>query len=133
LTVKQLPIGSVIVGGAWQGVGDYKTGAKRPTVASIAGNLHLAIRTIPALKNLTVLRTWASFDCHSPDRLPLIGRIFEDPPLAVAIPGFSGFTTGPEIGAIAAQVVLGGQLPTYAQEFDVHRILSAAANSPNVS
>ena len=62
LSLKQLPVGTIVVGGGWQGKGDLIANIKRPTYESIMSNTAISIQVIPALGKIPVIRTWAGFD-----------------------------------------------------------------------
>lgn len=105
LTMKQLHVGSVLIGGGWQGTGDYSTNRTMPTFESLIGNWKMAVRTVPALRHLEILRSWASADGRSPDDMPLIGPIPGLPGAYIAVCCPGGWTIGPFIARAMARMV----------------------------
>jgi glycine/D-amino acid oxidase-like deaminating enzyme len=107
LTLKQVEAGSVLIGGGWQGLSDFGKNRKGPSHASIAGNCDLAVAIVPGLARLSVIRSWAGFEGRLTDRLPVLGPVPSCSGLWVAASGHVGYTLGPYIGRIAADMILG--------------------------
>jgi len=115
LSLKQSADGNVLIGGGWpsrlartaEGHPDL---SRRPTLIpeSLLENARAAIRAVPAVGNLPVLRTWTGTTSETPDQLPLLGPIEERPGLFVATGG-SAFTLGPSYARLLAAVVQGRQ------------------------
>jgi glycine/D-amino acid oxidase-like deaminating enzyme len=104
LTVKQSRVGSLLIGGGWPA----RAGADgRPAVdpASLRGNLALAQRVVPALAGVQLLRAWAGVVNGTEDWLPIIGEPV--PGLYVGVFPYMGFTAGPLLGQVLADLVLG--------------------------
>ena len=74
--------------------------------ASMLGNLTLAAKLAPGIQNLRVIRTWAGLNTTA-DGKSIIGPLAQHPNLFVAVPGDAGYTLGPLVGGMAADMVLG--------------------------
>lgn len=105
LTLKQAANGNFLIGGGWTAGLDPVHSHPRPLLSSIEGNLWVAQHVVPGLRKLHVIRTWAAMNINI-DGAPILG---EHP----AMPGFfnavtsNGFTLGPIVGQLTAQLVLG--------------------------
>jgi glycine/D-amino acid oxidase-like deaminating enzyme len=119
LTLKQAANGNFLIGGGWTAGLDPVHRHPRPLRTSLEGNLWVAQRVVPALRKLHVLRSWAAMNINI-DGAPLLG---EDP----AMPGFfhavtsNGYTLGPLVGRITADLVLGGATDRDVQPFSITR------------
>jgi glycine/D-amino acid oxidase-like deaminating enzyme len=119
LTLKQAANGNFIIGGGWTAGLDPVHHHPRPLRASLEGNLWVAQRVVPALRKLNIIRSWAAMNINI-DGAPLLG---EDP----GIPGFfnavtsNGYTLGPLVGRITADLVLHGKTDRDVQPFSITR------------
>ncbi|MEO9175900.1 MAG: FAD-binding oxidoreductase [Gaiellales bacterium] len=106
LTLKQARVGSLLIGGGWPA---RVSADGSPTVnpASLRANLALAQMVVPALAQVRLLRAWAGFVNGVDDWLPIIGEIERVPGLFVGVFPYMGFTAGPLLGRVLADVVLG--------------------------
>jgi sarcosine oxidase, subunit beta len=121
LSMKQFANGCVLIGGGWQGVGDRARGAVETLPQNLIGNLQLAQYVIPALATGRITRIWLGLESETADALPLLGEL---PGLSGAwVIGcvHSGYTSGPYMGKLLAQAMLGEtpELPL----FDPARLL----------
>jgi len=123
LSMKQFGNGCVLIGGGWQGVGDRIRGTVETLPQNLIGNLQLAQHVIPALAKARIARIWLGLEAETADALPLLGEL---PGLVGAwVIGcvHSGYTSGPYMGKLLAQAMLGEQpeLPL----FDPARLMTA--------
>ena len=109
LTLKQLPPGTCLIGGGWQGRGDLGSGRKELDYALLAQNYRLAASVVPALGHLHVTRMWVGFEGATPDELPLLGRLPGRPGAFIIACARAGYTLGPALGRLMAELVLTGQ------------------------
>jgi glycine/D-amino acid oxidase-like deaminating enzyme len=124
LTLKQAANGTIIIGGGWTAGLDPVHGHPRPLRTSLEGNLWVAQHVLPALRKLHVLRSWAAINIDI-DGAPLLG---EHP----AMPGFfnavtsNGYTLGPIMGQLTAELILRGHADRDLSAFSVARFGHAA-------
>jgi glycine/D-amino acid oxidase-like deaminating enzyme len=127
LSLKQYANGSVLIGGGWQGIGDRARGGVAVRPESFLGNVRLAAHTVPALREARVLRSWLGLEAETADALPAIGPIpgIDDAWIIGSV--HSGYTSGPYMGRILAQAVL-GEAPEQPL-FPIDRLLRAGSNA----
>jgi glycine/D-amino acid oxidase-like deaminating enzyme len=107
LTLKQSPSGTFIIGGGWPsrpqpGMARYQT-----VWSSAAGNAAVAVRVIPRLRDVRVIRTWSGVMAFTEDFTPIVGE-------SQAVPGYftcvatTGFTLGPLMARLLADHMTSG-------------------------
>ena len=107
LSLKQQDSGGLLIGGGWFGSFDPGDGRSRNLRRNIEGNLWVAARVLPALRGLSIVRSWTGINTGI-DRAPILGE-------APGLPGFfnaltaNGYTLGPVCGRITAGAVLRGK------------------------
>lgn len=106
ITLKQFQSGQIVIGGGWEARFDADNGTPEVIEASMLGNLTLAAKLAPGIQNLRVIRTWAGLNTTA-DGKSIIGPLAQHPNLFVAVPGDAGYTLGPLVGGMAADMVLG--------------------------
>ncbi|MBS7700279.1 MULTISPECIES: FAD-dependent oxidoreductase [unclassified Chelatococcus] len=105
LTLKQAANGNFLIGGGWTAGLDPVHSHPRPMFSSLEGNLWVAQHVVPGLRKLHLIRSWAAMNINI-DGAPILG---EHP----AMPGFfnavtsNGFTLGPIVGQLTADLVCG--------------------------
>ena len=110
LSLKQQDSGGLLIGGGWFGAFDPRDGRTRNICDNIQGNLWVAARVLPALRGLSIIRSWTGIN-PAIDRAPIIGE-------APGLPGFfnaltaNGYTLGPIVGRMTADAVLRGDVPS---------------------
>ena len=110
LSLKQQDSGGLLIGGGWFGAFDPRDGRTRNIRDNIQGNLWVAARVLPALRGLSIIRSWTGIN-PAIDRAPIIGQ-------APGLPGFfnaltaNGYTLGPIVGRLTADAVLRGDVPS---------------------
>lgn len=104
LTLKQAASGTVLIGGGWPARVHPSHG--RPTVDldGMRRNLALALRVAPAIGSARVIRTWTGVNNATPDQRPVIGSVDG---LTFGTFPYLGFTAGPLLGKVLAQLALG--------------------------
>jgi glycine/D-amino acid oxidase-like deaminating enzyme len=116
LTLKQTRRGTVLVGGGWPADEDDETGELRVSTRSLRANVRQAVEVVPALRAVPLVRTWTGVCPGTADHRPLLGEVL--PGLVVAVFPFLGFTCGPVMGQLAAELVVGRQPPVDLAPFD---------------
>ncbi|WP_235034902.1 FAD-binding oxidoreductase [Roseomonas sp. 18066] len=131
--LRQIPRGNVILGGGHgESEADPANGRpwSRPLAEVTLETLRHAVRLVPALAGVQLIRSWSGIDGQMPDRIPVIGPSRTTPGLFHAF-GFSGhgFQLGPAIGAILAELVTEGRSTTPIDAFRIDRFPVAAATA----
>ena len=107
LTLKQKSNGSYLIGGGWQGAGTPETGRGRVVADTLLQNLRLARFAVPAVANVRVLRSWTGYEAFVADYWPLAGALPGVPGAYVLTCVRGGYTIGPCIGPLVADLILG--------------------------
>ncbi len=106
LSLKQQDSGGLLIGGGWYGSFSEADGRTRNLRRNIQGNLWVAAQALPALRALSIIRSWTGINT-AVDRSPLLGDV-------PGLPGFfnaitaNGYTLGPISGRITADAILHG-------------------------
>ena len=123
LTMKQTQYGTFIVGGGWTGDQTQPAGVKRTRFVGTTGNLHNAARVVPGLRQVRLLRTWAGISGGPRNYLPMVGEVPGTPGF-FALLGGAGFTYGPLIGRLMAELISSGRTSIPMQQFSIEQALS---------
>ncbi|GAA5232720.1 FAD-binding oxidoreductase [Verticiella sediminum] len=107
LSLKQFANGTVLIGGGWQGEGDRERGGVQARTANLVGNVRLAAYAVPALAEARVARIWLGLEAETADAMPIIGDVPGVANAWVVGSAHSGYTSGPFMGRILAQHILG--------------------------
>ena len=107
LTLKQARVGSLLIGGGWRARADPRSGRLAVDLESLARNLQLGIDVVPGLAGASLLRSWAGICPGVADHRPIVGELPGVPGFYVSMFPFLGFSAGPIMGRIGAQLVLG--------------------------
>ncbi len=118
LTMKQTDAGTILIGGAWTAA-TGRTGQPLVLPQSLEGNLWAASHTVPAIGNLSVVRSWAAMNIDI-DGAPLIGAVPGFPGLTIAATA-NGYTLGPLMGREAASIALTGRARADLAPFSIER------------
>ncbi len=121
LSLKQFANGTVLIGGGWQGEGDRERGGVEARPQNLVGNMRLAAHAVPALAEARVARIWLGLEAETADAMPIIGDVPGVANAWVVGSAHSGYTSGPFMGRIMAQHIL-GQVPDLPL-FDPARLL----------
>jgi len=105
LTLKQSVSGSILIGGGWPARTDVNGNAIL-NPESLRSNLRVAKKVVPAIGRAKLIRTWVGIGNGTPDHRPMIGKIAGVPGLIVGIFPYMGFTAGPLLGRILADIAL---------------------------
>lgn len=121
LSLKQFANGTVLIGGGWQGNGDRERGGLEARPDNLVGNMRLAAYAVPALAEARVARIWLGLEAETADAMPIIGDVPGVKNAFVVGSAHSGYTSGPFMGRIMAQHMLGQ--PTDLPLFDPARLM----------
>jgi glycine/D-amino acid oxidase-like deaminating enzyme len=113
LTLKQSSNLTFIIGGGWPARPEPPPARYSTRWESAAGNAAVAVRVVPALADVRLLRTWTGVMAFTNDFTPVVGE-------SARVPGFhtlvvtTGFTLGPLLAMrLAGQLTgTGPELPT---------------------
>ena len=106
LTLKQARSGGLLIGGGYPARLDD---AGRPVVdpAQVRANLAAAIRTVPALAQAQLLRSWAAIVNGTEDWRPILGEVPGVKGFWLSLFPWLGFSAGPVAARSVAEAILG--------------------------
>lgn len=107
LSLKQFANGTVLIGGGWQGIGNREEGGIEAIPENLIGNMRLARYVIPKLAEGRIARIWLGLEAETADAMPIIGDVPGVHNAYVVGSAHSGYTSGPFMGKIIAQYILG--------------------------
>nr|WP_246272787.1 FAD-dependent oxidoreductase [Oricola thermophila] len=119
LTLKQARNGNLIIGGGWSATLDPLLKRTIVDMASLEGNAWVACRTLPAVRGLRMIRSWAAMNVNI-DGAPLIGPVPGRRNLWVAAMA-NGYTLGPMMGMELASMICSGEVPARLRPFTLDR------------
>lgn len=102
LTLKQSMNNTFIIGGGWPARPEAAPLRYSTRWDSAAGNAAVAMRVVPALEDVCVVRTWSGVMAFTDDLSPVVGEV-------AAVPGYfmcvatTGFTLGPLMARMLAE------------------------------
>ncbi|MCR9158528.1 MAG: FAD-binding oxidoreductase [Rhodobacteraceae bacterium] len=105
LSFKQFDNGTVLMGGAYQGKANMRTGQTTLDARQLAANARAAVAIFPLMSRARVTRAWAGIEGVTPDHLPIIGAARQTG--GYHLFGFSahGFALSPIGGRIIADLI----------------------------
>lgn len=115
LTLKQTRAGTILIGGGWPAISD-RNGRAQVSAESLSRNLAVALRVVPSLADVNIVRSWAAVVNGTRDWLPIIGELNCAPGFFMNYVPWMGFTGGPAGGRIVASLVQGKAPPV---DFDL--------------
>jgi glycine/D-amino acid oxidase-like deaminating enzyme len=105
LTFKQANSGSLLIGGGWPArYNDQGTAILNPD--SLRRNLRVALKVVPRIADIRVIRTWIGIGNGTPDHNPIIDEIASMPGVFVGMYPYMGFTASPLMGRLVSELVL---------------------------
>jgi glycine/D-amino acid oxidase-like deaminating enzyme len=110
-----------MIGGGWQGRGDAASRRKDLDYDSLLHNVRVAAAVVPGLASLNVVRSWAGLEGATPDLLPLLGQLPGHPNVFVTACARGGFTLGPLLGRLLAELIVHGEASMPVAAFDPAR------------
>jgi glycine/D-amino acid oxidase-like deaminating enzyme len=128
LTLKQTQYGTFVIGGGWPGELAPHADHKRVIFDSVVGNLNNAVRVMPHLRHVKLLRTWAGRSPAADGRTCLIG---EDPRLRdmyVMVPLGTGFTLAPILARLLAELIRSGTTSLPIRPFSIDNYAGAVTS-----
>lgn len=119
LTLKQAANDTFIIGGGWPARPEPAPRRHSTTWESLAGNLAVAVRVVPLLADVRVVRTWSGVMAFTDDLAPIVGE-------SARVRGFhtliatTGFTLAPLMAQLLAEALATGR-ETIPGEYAVDR------------
>jgi len=116
-TLRQMDEGTWLIGDSQEeaGFADQQTGL--PILATLADR---AVRTLPALRDVRVVRSWAALRVMSPDGYPIYQES-RSCPGAFVVTCHSGVTLAAAHALLLAPMIAGGSLPVEMAPFSAER------------
>lgn len=110
LSFKQMPNGTVLIGGGHRGVPDTVAETSSVDFEKLITSARTVSDLFPIMRGAQIVRTWSGIESRLPDDIPVIGPSSTEEGAFHAF-GFSahGFQLGPVIGAIMAELVTAGR------------------------
>jgi len=106
LTLKQLGNGNCLIGGGWPSRICERTGRLMVDPDSLAGNLAAAVRVVPRLGRLNVVRVWPAMVNGTADWKPILGEVPGHPGFFISMFPWLGFSAGPLAARIVTDLML---------------------------
>lgn len=121
LYLRQIARGNIIFGGG-RGESDAGITFTRPRPDAAFAVMRSAIAVIPRLEHAMVIRSWSGTDGSFADHFPVLGPSRTTSGLLHAF-GFcgEGFQTGPGVGAVLSELVMGGATDVPLDAFGIGR------------
>ena len=122
LTLKQTENNTFIIGGGWPSRAEARPRRYSTEWSSMAGNVAVAVRVMPLLADVRIVRTWSGVMAFSDDLAPIVGE-------SVRLPGYhtllatTGFTLSPLMARLLAEQIATGKdtlPPAYAVDRGAH-------------
>ena len=106
LTLKQARSGGLLIGGGYPARLDPATGRPIVDPDSVRANLRAAVRTVPALRHVQLLRTWTAIVNGTEDWRPILGEVPRVPGFWLSLFPWLGFSAGPVAAKSVAEAIL---------------------------
>jgi glycine/D-amino acid oxidase-like deaminating enzyme len=111
LTLKQAANGTFIIGGGWPARPEERPARFSTMWDSAAGNAAVAVRVMPSLADVRIVRMWTGVMAFTDDLQPVVGEMSSLPGYYTCI-ATTGFTLSPMIARLlAAHIARGEPLP----------------------
>jgi sarcosine oxidase subunit beta len=131
LSFKQFHNGTVLIGGGHRGTLDRDTNRTDLDFAGLALSARTVWDLFPVMRGAQIVRCWAGIEARMPDDIPVIGPSATGAGVFHAF-GFSahGFALGPIVGAILAELIIGGNTNLPIAPFRIDRFARTGRPSP---
>ncbi len=122
LSFKQMPNGSVMIGGGHRGIPDLDRDTSSVDFRKLVISAETVASLFPIMRGASVVRSWSGIESRLPDDIPVIGPSGTEEGAFHAF-GFSahGFQLGPVVGALMAQLIDTGQTNLPIAPFSIGR------------
>ena len=116
LTLKQTANNTFIIGGGWPSRPEPRPRRYSTEWESMAGNVAVAVRVMPLLADVRIVRTWSGVMAFTDDLAPIVGESWRLPGYHTLI-ATTGFTLSPLMARLLAETMATGRSaipPAYA-------------------
>lgn len=122
LSFKQMPNGTVVIGGGRPGVPEPANNRTHMQMSELRHSAQTAMDIFPVMRGAQIVRSWAGIEGLMPDGIPVIGPAAHAPGAFHAF-GFSahGFQLGPGVGDIMAELIATGSTQAPIKPFSIKR------------
>jgi sarcosine oxidase subunit beta len=126
LSFKQYRNGTVLIGGGHRGTLDRDTNRTDIDFAALRSSACTVWELFPIMRRAEIVRCWAGIEARMPDDIPVIGPSSTSENVFHGF-GFSGhgFQLGPIVGAILAELIIGGQTNLPIAPFRIERFAAS--------
>jgi sarcosine oxidase subunit beta len=127
LSFKQMPNGTVVIGGARLGRADASRNRTDLIMTELACSAATAASIFPIMRDAQIVRAWSGIEGRMPDQIPVLGSSHAAAGAFHAF-GFSahGFQLAPAVGQVMAELIATGRSPLTLDAFDVGRFAAGA-------
>ena len=113
LSIKQVEAGNILIGGGWPARLPHPEELGSVAEAQLheramIGSAAVAAQTVPATRQLSIIRAWSGIACVAPDHLPVLGAVDSLPGIFIAAGG-SSFTLGPTYARLISELIASGR------------------------
>lgn len=120
LTFKQSKSGSLLIGGGWPArINSEGFPVFNPD--SLRSNMRVAVKVVPAIAKVRIIRTWIGVGNGTPDQRPILGEIPGFKNAFIGMFPYMGLTAGPLVGKTLANLILKRELGRDLTPFSVGR------------
>ena len=98
---------------------DERQRLSRPLRDSVEGNLWIAARALPAIKDLHAIRMWAGMNVNI-DRAPILGEVPGRPGFYNCVSS-NGFTLAPVLSRLTAELIAGRETSLAIEPYSIRR------------
>lgn len=122
LSFKQMPNGTVVIGGGRRGRADRTTNMSEILFPELQRTAETAMDLFPIMRGANIVRSWSGVEARMPDDIPVIGPSARHDNLWHVF-GFSahGFQMGPGVGEIMAELIATGATQAPLAPFSITR------------
>jgi glycine/D-amino acid oxidase-like deaminating enzyme len=117
-------MGTVLIGGGWPARVDPRTERLQISRDSMADNLGIACNVVPLVGGLRLVRTWPAIVNGTADWKPVLGEVRGIPGFYMTVFPWLGFSAGPIVARITADLLLGRDPGFDLEPFSADRYLA---------
>lgn len=127
MSIKQVSAGQIMIGGGWPAQNLALGGTSDISLDSMTGNLSQAVRILPFLQKVRLLRSWSGALGATADEMPIIGEVPGCEGLFVA-GGTYAFTLAPLWAKILLDLILKRTPRVEVSDLGIGRLMNVNGN-----